>query len=386
MRGKLWCATALCLLLSSAWPMLAQGVSASDDPELGISAEAYILVEATTGRVLAGRETEKQLPIASTTKILTALIALEQSDINTYFTVDPTAIRVEGSSMGLQEGDQANLYSLAAGMLLASGNDAANAAAVRIAGSLEAFSGQMNRRAVEIGMEQSHFVTPSGLHDEEHYSTAADMALLGRTALQNKLFAELCRQSSMKLSYGNPPFDRWLKNHNKLLTTLPGCIGIKTGFTQKAGRTLVSAAERNGVTLVCVTLDASNDWEDHAKLYEYGFGQVTLEPIPVDTSAFHLRVVGGVGDTAAVRPLGETLACVTAEQLPRVTVKVYLEPFCYAPLREGEAVGEMVHYYDGFEVARTVLVAAESIELDAAPPKSHLWENIRDFFKEYFRI
>lgn len=383
MKGKRWCAAALSLLLAAVCPVSA-AAEESGSPELGITAEAYILVEATTGRVLAGKNVDEPLPIASTTKILTALLTLEQADLYGYFTVDPDAIRVEGSSMGLQEGDQANLYSLAAGMLLASGNDAANAAAVKIAGSLPAFAERMNERAAAIGMENSHFVTPSGLHDEEHYSTAADMALLGRVALQNEAFAEICGSTSMKLRYGNPPFDRWLANHNKLLQYFPGCIGIKTGFTKKAGRTLVSAAERDGVTLVCVTLNDPNDWNDHARLYEYGFGQVTPCAIPVDTAQLRLDVVGGLADSVGVQALGETLGCVTAEQIPELTQTVCMAPFRYAPLQAGDAVGEIVHYYRGFEVARTVLVAAESVALDTTPPKQGLWDRIRGFFEEHF--
>ena len=388
MRKRHFAAVAAALLSCLClWPgrAAADETAAVSGDSLGVRAEAYILVEATTGRVLAGENTQERLPIASITKILTALITLEQPGLEEYFTVDANAIRVEGSSMGLREGDQASLYSLAAGMLLTSGNDAANAAAVRIAGSLSAFAQQMNARAAEIGMVNSHFVTPSGLHDDEHYSTAEDMALLGRVALQNELFAELCSQTSLKLRYGNPPFDRWLENHNKLLKYFPGCIGIKTGYTKKAGRTLVSAAQRDGVTLVCVTLNDPNDWNDHGRLYEYGFSQVTPTSIAVETEGLSLPVVGGISDTVAVRALGETLACVTAEQEPELTQTILLPRFGYAPIREGDVVGEIVHFYHGFEAARTTLVAADDVA-QAALPAENFWRGLGEFVEEHFRF
>ena len=133
----------------------------------------------------------------------------------------------------------------------------------------------MNERAAALGLTQTHFVTPSGLHDDDHYSTACDMAVLAASALQNENFREICAQSSAQVCFGNPPYQRWLKNSNKLLTMDESVIGVKTGFTDEAGRCLVSAAERNGVTLICVTLADPNDWQDHLSLYDWGFSQVT---------------------------------------------------------------------------------------------------------------
>ena len=191
-----------------------------------VSAASYILIEASTGRVLAAKEENTQRPMASTTKIMTALLALEEENCHERFIVDSEAIRVEGTSMGLKEGDEASLYDLAGGMLAASGNDGANAAAVKIAGSIEAFAEKMNEKAAALSMHSTHFVTPSGLHDEAHYSTAADMALLARAALKNEDFAALCSQKSVQLYYGNPPYTRTLSNHNRLLSSYSGCIGV----------------------------------------------------------------------------------------------------------------------------------------------------------------
>lgn len=359
--------------------------AASASAQAGTSAKAYVLAEASTGRVIASQNADAQLPIASTTKIMTALITLEQPELNSYFTVDPKAIQVEGTSMGLREGDQVNFYSLAHGMLLSSGNDAANTAAVKIGGSVEKFAELMNRKAQELGMTNSHFVTPSGLHDEGHYSTARDMATLARYALKNPRFAAICRKTKAKLCFGNPPFDRWLSNHNRLLTDYEGCVGIKTGFTKKAGRCLVSAATRNGVTLVCVTLNDPNDWQDHKALFDYGFSVVKPVEIEPRLEGLSLRIVGGLTKTLPVRALDKTYACVTEQQKGELEQEVFLSPFYYAPVSEGDWVGQIIHYYKGFEVARTDLVAGESAAYDETPPKKTAWEKIKAFLERHLK-
>ena len=255
------------------------------------AADAYIVMEATTGRVLCGQNIHERLAMASTTKIIGAMMVLEQPNLDESFTVDPDAIQVEGSSMGLQEGDSVSLYALACGMLLPSGNDAANAAGVRLYGSIEGFVQAMNQRAQELGLHNTHYVTACGLDAEGHYSTAFDLAKLTRVALQNEDFAFICSQSSMKVKFGNPPYERWLQNYNRLLELYPDCIGVKTGFTDDAGRCLVSAAERDGMTLICVTLDAQDDWNLHASLYDQCFQDYSMQPLPQPPAS--VTLVGG---------------------------------------------------------------------------------------------
>ena len=232
---------AVCLAVTGLPVLHVQGEA------LSVSAESCILMEAVTGEVLYEKAADQQRPMASTTKIMTTLLCLESGDLDTPFPVDNDAIHVEGSSMGLVDGDIVTKQALCYGMLLPSGNDAAGATAVKLAGSYAAFAEQMNRKAQELGMTQSHFVTPSGLHDAEHYSTARDMALLTAAALQNETFREICGQASAKVCFGNPPYERWLTNSNKLLTMDETVIGVKTGFTDEAGRCLVSASVRNGI-------------------------------------------------------------------------------------------------------------------------------------------
>ena len=228
-------------------PVSLEDFSVYEQPDA--AAKAYLVMEATTGRVLCGQNIHQRLPMASTTKIIGAMMVLEQPNLHDYFLVDPDAIQVEGSSMGLMEGDMVSLYALACGMLLPSGNDAANAAGVRLYGSIEGFVEAMNLRAQQLGLADTHYVTACGLDAPEHYSTAFDLAKLTRVALQNEDFAHICSQPSMQVRFGAPPYERWLKNYNRLLTLYPDCIGVKTGFTDDAGRCLVSAAERDGMTL-----------------------------------------------------------------------------------------------------------------------------------------
>lgn len=250
-------------------------LSASVSSEPQIAARAAVVIEYETGQVIFEKNCEMKLPMASTTKIMTTLLTLESGNIDDWFTVDSEAIKVEGSSMGLSEGKIVTKRILAYGMMLPSGNDAANAAAVAVAGSIDGFVELMNEKAENFGLDSTHFVTPSGLDDytDEHYSTALDMANLTRLALSNETFREICKTSSICLQFGDGE-SFWLSNSNKLLSSCDGVIGVKTGFTDKAGRCLVSACERNGMTLICVTLSDPNDWYDHANLYDYCFSLV----------------------------------------------------------------------------------------------------------------
>lgn len=327
-----------------------------------VGAKAAIVMEAMTGRVLFAQNEHESMPIASTTKIMTALIALEQPDIDAVFTVDETAIMVEGSSMGLQKGDKASLRALAAGMLLPSGNDAANAAAVRIAGSIPAFANIMNERAKQMSLVNTSFETPSGLDAENHYSTAYDMAMLARAALQNQEFAEICSQYKIRTSFGDPPYDRWLTNHNKLLNYRDDVIGVKTGFTKKAGRCLVSAAVRDGIELICVTLSCPNDWKVHQELYDRYFEQVQVEDLSKGIPAIKVPVTGGVAR--------EVLAVKTdIAQIPiptngaDVEYSITVEKFVYAPVRSGQYLGEAKIIVDGEEAFRITLIAESGVEL-----------------------
>ncbi len=345
---------AVFVVLNAAVPVSAQEYTVK------VSAKAAILIEATTGKVLYEKNANQRLPMASTTKIMSAMLTLEQPDLDEYFTVDSNAIQVEGSSMGLVEGDQVSLRALAYGMLLPSGNDAANAAAVKIGGSVENFIQMMNDRAASLGLNDTHFVTPSGLHDDDHYSTARDMAMLARAALRNPDFVKICSSKNAQLEFGNPPYKRWLKNSNKMLQNYEGAIGVKTGFTDEAGRCLVSAARRDGVTLICVTLNDPDDWQDAANLLDYGFSKITASEIPPDLAGdINITVTGGTQKSCAVELYG---AATTVADPSELKAKVYVEQFYYAPVHAGEIIGRVDYLYEGEVVASQQLMASETVE------------------------
>lgn len=350
-----------------------------------VSARAAVVISADTGEIVHGVNASEKLPMASTTKIMTTLLCLESGGLYEEFTVDSDAIKVEGSSMGLQEGDTVTKYALCCGMLLPSGNDAANAAAVRIAGSIEAFAEMMNDRARQMGLSRTYFVTPSGLEGEGHGSSAADMALLAREALRNDIFRSICSQSSMKVKFGSPPYDRWLRNTNKLLGMYDGVYGVKTGFTDEAGRCLVSACEREGKDLICVTLSDSNDWNDHMALYDSSFENVRLAEIclPQDISA---DIVGGNAERLRIVPEKDTVSVTTlAGSEEDFTFTVMSSPFLYAPVNEGDKVGSLSVSFLGREVERVDLFAAENVSAKAVKPRNKsLFQKIKDKIGSFF--
>lgn len=353
------------------------------DP-LGISAQAYVLMEADTGKVLLSKNGDEKRPIASTTKIMTTLLCLESGGLDDWFVVDPEAIRVEGSSMGLQEGDVVTKRMLCYGMLLPSGNDAANATAVRLAGSIPEFAKLMNARAARIGMTHTCFVTPSGLDAEGHGVSARDMGLLARTAMQNPDFRAICSQSRAEVCFGNPPYNRWLKNTNKLLTMYEGVVGVKTGFTDAAGRCLVSFCERDGVSLLCVTLHAKDDWNDHMKLYDYGFAHVVSQPVePPD--ALSVSVVGGTADTVALRTRDPLSVGTDNGDLRQLTVQVQVVPFLYTPVPENARVGNLAYYYEGRHVADVPLYTVDAVAAQEQEPETPgFWQALLARIRSWF--
>lgn len=243
-----------------------------------VSAAAAVLMDADSGRLLYEKNGEKRMLIASTTKLMTALVALEQGGLQQEITVTGGHM-AEGSSMYLRPGEKLTLETLLYGLLLSSGNDAALAVTECMGGAVP-FVARMNEKAAELGMENTHFANPNGLDDEAHYSTAEDMAKLAAAAMDDPVLRRVASTRTARIG------GRTLTNHNKLLSRVEGCVGLKTGYTRAAGRTLVSCAERNGVRLVAVTLQDGDDWNDHASLYEQGFR--VLRPVKAVERGLHL--------------------------------------------------------------------------------------------------
>lgn len=243
-----------------------------------VSAAAAVLMDADSGRLLYDKNGEKRMLIASTTKLMTALVALEQGGLQQEITVTGGHM-AEGSSMYLRPGEKLTLETLLYGLLLSSGNDAALAVTECMGGAVP-FVARMNEKAAELGMENTHFANPNGLDDEAHYSTAEDMAKLAAAAMDDPVLRRVASTRTARIG------GRTLTNHNKLLSRVEGCVGLKTGYTRAAGRTLVSCAERDGVRLVAVTLQDGDDWNDHASLYEQGFR--VLRPVKAVERGLHL--------------------------------------------------------------------------------------------------
>ena len=363
--------------------MLSFNVFAKSSPN--VSAKGCILMDYLTGEVIYEKNSKSKLPMASTTKIMSAMLAIEfGGDLDEEFVVDENAIKVEGSSMGLQVGDTVTMRNLIYGMLLPSGNDAANATAVRISGSVNEFVKLMNDRAVELGMNATHFVTPSGLDDDtdDHYSTAYDMAILTKEALKNKDFREICGQYNAKVKFGNPPYERWLTNSNKLLNSCEGVIGVKTGFTDKAKRCLVSACERNGGTLICVTLNDPDDWIDHTKLYDYGFDMFEKQQLPLESNEFKISAVGGEQDYVRCKTKTVKVGMIK-DSAKKVKSEINLNHFLYAPVAENVQVGSVKYYYNDELVCEEPIYTTETVK-NVKPKEKGFFENLWNKLKVCF--
>ncbi len=365
--------TALILTLLITVPVFSTNAGA-----VSTSAVSSCLIEAQTGEVLFAENADEKRAMASTTKIMTAILTIEAGDLDREFTVDEYAIMVEGTSMGLQKGDIVSRRDLLYGILLPSGNDAANAAAVSVSGSISAFVKLMNEKAEKLELKNTHFVTPSGLDADGHYTTARDLASLTAYAMKNDLFREIVSCKSKQLEFGNPPYKRTLYNSNKMLTKYEGAIGVKTGFTDNARRCLVSAAERNGATLIAVTLSDSDDWNDHIKMLDYGFSQVKAYPLETGCSA---RVfVAGTGKSVGVSGGSATLA-LTADDRTKLERKVFLPKMVYGSVRKGDILGSVEFYLNGKNVKSVPLFAKESVEVEKE--ELNFFQKLLSFFGIY---
>ena len=333
-------------ILCSIFPCQAKAVSTS--------AAAAILVDADSGRVLYEQNADAKMLIASTTKIMTALVAIRKGNLSDAVTVKREATLTEGSSMYLKEGEQLTLEALLYGLMLCSGNDAAVAIAEHVGGSQAGFVKMMNETAKELGMEHTSFANPNGLDAETHYSTARDMAVLACAAMENETFARIV--STRTVTIGG----RTMTNHNKLLAWSEGCIGLKTGYTKAAGRTLVSCMEKNGQRLVAVTLQDGNDWADHQALYEYGFAAYPAKRLAVLGQPLRrVPVKGGVQKTVAL-VAAESFSWPVAEG-ERTETRLELSDSLTAPLTAGTKVGQVVFTLDGEEIGRVDLLCGESV-------------------------
>lgn len=357
-------------------------------PSYALSAKSAAVVEQTTGRLIFGENENERLPMASTTKIMTGLLAVESGKFDEVVTVPQEALRVEGSSMGLKPGEKITLRDLTYGLMLESGNDAANAIAIFLGGSIDGFVKRMNDRAMSLGLKDTQFVTPSGLDADGHYTTALDLARLGAYAMRNREFASVVSTKKIRVTYDGVKNGRVLCNHNRMLEGYDGAVGIKTGFTKKCGRCLVSCARRDGVSLVVCTLHDPDDWKDHASLLDSGFKLLQSRKLLNEPLTIAQNVVGGQSDIVEGRCGDEICAALGQGEESRVKMQIEMSRFVYAPVREGQEIGSVVFTLDGKEIARGSFKACGSVAQQPVPRKTNIftafWESIRSFFERFF--
>ncbi len=341
---------------------------------IDVSADSAILFEPETKTVLFEKNADKKRAIASTTKIMTAVVVLENCALDEIVEVPGECVGIEGTSMYLKEGEKLSVSDLLSGLLLASGNDAAATLAHYVGkGNIKAFVSEMNATAKRLGMENSHFVNPHGLTAEMHYSTARDMALLAAYAMRVPEFKAIVSSRSMKIG------SRYLANHNKLLKLYEGADGLKTGYTKAAGRCLVSSAKRDGMRLIAITLSAPDDWNDHIRMFDYGFDNYGIfKGRAADLGVDMLPVVGGeknsvkIGITDDVTFLKELKG--TEET---VETEIYLPRFVYAPISEGDVVGRVEYKIGDKTIESANLVCYNSVNY-----KKNLWQKLWSFIKK----
>ena len=334
----------------------------------GTSASAAVLVHAESGQILYSQNADSRMLIASTTKIMTALVILDNCTPDEQVEILPEYTGIEGSSMYLKAGESYSVSDLLFGMLLASGNDASTALACYCGGSIEGFAAMMNEKAAELGLENTSFENPHGLDGEKQYSTAADLAKLTCKALENPLFAEIVSTKTHTVK------EQTYVNHNKLLWNYEGCVSIKTGYTIAAGRTLVSCAKRDGLTLVCVTLSDPDDWKDHTALFDWAFSEYQYRNILPTGNMSSVPVISGKQSSVSVAVSGELKLLCPKGSKPELYIE--LPKFVYAGVRSGDVAGKVIVSLDGEQLGEFPLVYTEDVGL-ADGIKMTPWERLQ---------
>ncbi len=344
------------------------------------SARAAVIMDVNSGRILYSKNMNEKLAMASTTKIMTTLVAIESGRLEEKVTVSKKASHTEGSSIYLHEGERHTVHDLIYAIMLRSGNDAAVAVAEHIGGSVEGFADLMNRKAQEIGATNTQFANPHGLDAAGHYTTARDLALIAAHALRNSIFADVV--SSKKKTIEGPPNENWdrvMINKNKMLWQFDGGDGVKTGFTKKAGRCLVSSATRDGMQLVCVVLNCGPMWNESSALLEYGFKNYSIQKV-VDKNNFIkvVEVKDGKEKFVAVKPTEDFSMALGAGEKENVKLAVKSQRTAQAPLNRGDEAGRLEVYLENKLISTIKLEYAESVE--SSSPFFYMKKILRDYF------
>lgn len=346
------------------------------------AAQAAIVVHPETGTVLYEKNADARLGIASTTKIMTALVVLEHCALDESVEILPEYTAVEGSSMYLHAGETYTVEELLYGMMLVSGNDAAVALACHTAGSVEAFADIMNDKARALGMTGSAFQNPNGLDAEGHYSTARDMAALACAAMENETFRTIVSTKSTTVD------GQTLVNHNRLLRSYDGAIGVKTGYTKASGRALVSCAQRGATRFVCVTLSDPDDWNDHTRLLDWAFANYAYRAVTGDTPVYAVPVLSGTVQVCAATPEREAYLLLRPEDT--VTLTAELPRFAFAPVEQGAQAGTLTATGPAGQSVTVALCYRDPAALDPSVKATpfarlgRLWTRVSRYFSAYY--
>ncbi len=325
-----------------------------------VSAKAAIGIEGSSGEIFYAKNIDEQLPMASTTKIMTAIVALERGNVSDNVKIDKAAVGIEGSSIYLYEGEILTLENLLYALLLESANDAAAAIAIHIGGSIEAFVAMMNEKADELGLTNTHFDNPHGLDGDTHYTTARELGIIAAYAMKNETFKQIVGTYKTTIPLANGEGTRVLINHNKLLRNYDGAIGIKTGYTKKSGRCLTSAAMRDGVELICITLCAPSDWQDHESILDFGYSIYERKTLAeAGESPITLPVINGIKSEISLQIPNDIK--VTALRNTEIQTVIEAPRFVFAPITKNASVGKIIFLQNGNIIAESPLIATESI-------------------------
>ena len=330
------------------------------------SASSYCVIDAMTGRVLYEKNAREKRGMASTTKIMTAIVALERANPSDMASVSYNASRTEGSSLYLKPSEKMSITDLVYGLMLNSGNDAAVVLAEHIGGSVEGFAAMMNETAKKICANSTNFTNPNGLYDEKHYTTAYDLALIARYAMKNETFAQIVSTKKYTAHAVSASGERniYLSNHNKLLSMLEGCDGVKTGFTKKTGRCLVSSATRKGQRIICVTLNAPDDWNDHTSLINTAFSEYKMRRLI--SAGQYIRTVpvqGGIADSVGVVAAEDIYVPAKENETLDFELVYDIAQQIDAPISQGQDAGKVEVVYNGESVTQAKLITAANVEI-----------------------
>lgn len=375
-----WVMTFTLLLVFCLSPVAVSAAEPCNAAIPSVSARSALLMNAEDGTVYFAKNADEPMGMASTTKLMTALVVAERCSPGAVVTVTAEAVGIEGSSIYLTEGEQLTVRELLYALLLSSANDAAAALAVFTSGGIDAFCVQMNERAEAMGLQHTHFTNPHGLYDENHYTTARDLAVIASAVLQVPLLREIVGTYRCTISLHGVPDQRLLINHNKLLRTYEGALGMKTGFTKKTGRTLVSAAERDGLTLIAVTLNAPDDWRDHVAMLDFGFDSYEKFTFAAAHAFTYSMPVSDGNRSTVLLSNSEPLTLTLPKQREALTWTVTgTAHFLCGSVTAGQSVGTVTVTCEGTSVS-SPLIAMHTVS-SQTPHKQGLWARLRNFFR-----